>query len=204
MKNLPIVLNIVLLLAVGYLYYSDFSTKRKVNAITSAGMATIQNDSTGSRSRIAYVELDSLNENILYFKQRKKELEEEQKNIETGLSNEYNALTDKKNDFYKKNPNANPEDVQNLMLQLGREQQEIENKKQAESQMLQQKSFKLMELVQKNLKEFLNDYNKEKKFQYILSAGGGIDWLIYKDSALDITRDVIMGMNEKLKGQPKQ
>ena len=71
-------------------------------------------------------------------------------------------------------------------------------------QLLQQKSFELMEYIQKNLKEFLSDYNKEKKYQYILTSGSGIDWLIYKDSTLDITREVITGMNEKLKAFPKQ
>ncbi len=204
MKNLSLIINIVLLAAVGYLYYSDFSTKRKVNAIAGAGISTRQNDSSLKRSRVAYVELDSLNENILYFKQRKKELEQQQKNIETDLSNDYKSLEAKQNSFYQKNPNANPEDIQSLRLQLAQGQQEIENKKQSQSQMLQQKSFELMEFIQKNLKDFLAEYNKEKKYDYILTSGGGIDWLIYKDSTLDITRDVIMGMNEKLKAVPKQ
>jgi len=204
MKNLSLILNIILLVAVGYLYYSDFSTKRKVNAITGAGAVAKPSDSSSGRSRIAYVELDSLNENILYFKQRKKELEQQQKAIEADLSNEYKSLETKQSSFYQKNPNANPEDVQNLRLQLAQGQQEIENKKQSQTQMLQQKSFELMEFIQKNLKEFLNAYNKEKKYEYILTSGGGIDWLIYKDSALDITRDVVMGMNQKLKALPKQ
>lgn len=204
MKKFLLVSNIVLIVAVGYLYYSDFSTKKKVNAISGSGIIAKLNDSNINKSRIAYVELDSLNENILYFKQRKVELEQQQKEIEADLTNDYKTLEAKQNSFYQKNPNANPEDIQNLRLQLAQGQQEIENKKQTQSQMLQQKSFKLMEFIQKNLKEFIADYNKEKNFQYILTSGAGIDFLIYKDSALDITRDVIMGMNEKLKAAPKQ
>jgi outer membrane protein len=203
MKNFLLVLNIVLLIAVGYLYYSDFSIKRKVASVTgSAGFS--KNDSNANRSRIAYVELDSLNENILYFKQRRKELEQQQKTIEADISSDYKTLEAKQNAFFQKNPNANPEDVQNLRLQLAQGQQEIENKKQSQTQVLQQKSFELMESIQKNLKEFLAEYNKEKKYQYILTTGSGIDYLIYKDSTLDITKDVIMGMNEKLKSSAKQ
>jgi Skp family chaperone for outer membrane proteins len=56
-----------------------------------------------------------------------------------------------------------------------------------------------MENIQKNLKQFLSEYNKEKKYQYILTTGSGIDYLIYKDSTLDITKDVIMGMNKIMK-----
>jgi outer membrane protein len=194
----------VLLLAVGYLFYSDFAVKKKVAAVNFSGTTVKKNDSTGKHSGIAYVELDSLNENITYFKQRRKELEQQQKSIEADLANDYKSLEAKQNTFYQKNPNANPEDIQNLRLQLAQGQQEIENKKQTQMQLLQQKSFELMEYIQKNLKEFLADYNKEKKYQYILTSGSGIDWLIYKDSTLDITQDVITGMNEKLKALPKQ
>ena len=204
MKNLSLILNIVLLLAVGYLFYSDFAVKKKVAAVSSSAKALRTNDSTSQHAGIAYVELDSLNENITYFKQRRKELEQQQKSIEADLANDYKALEAKQNTFFQKNPNANPEDVQNLRLQLSQGQQEIENKKQTQMQLLQQKSFELMEYIQKNLKEFLADYNKEKKYQYILTSGSGIDWLIYKDSTLDITQEVITGMNEKLKAVPKQ
>lgn len=204
MKNLSIILNVVLLLAVGYLFYSDFVVKKKVAAVSSSTKALRSNDSTGQHAGIAYVELDSLNENITYFKQRRKELEQQQKSIEADLANDYKGLEAKQNSFFQKNPNASPEDVQNLRLQLAQGQQEIENKKQTQMQLLQQKSFELMEYIQKNLKEFLADYNKEKKYQYILTSGSGIDWLIYKDSTLDITQEVITGMNEKLKALPKQ
>ena len=204
MKNLSLILNIVLLIAVGYLFYSDFSSKKKTASTSISGSAIKINDSTTTHTGIAYVELDSLNENITYFKQRRKELELQQKAIEADLAADYKVLETKQNTFYQKNPNANPEDVQNLRLQLAQGQQEIENKKQSQMQLLQQKSFELMEYIQKNLKEFLSDYNKEKKYQYILTSGSGIDWLIYKDSTLDITREVITGMNEKLKAFPKQ
>lgn len=204
MKNVSLILNIVLLIAVGYLFYSDFAVKKKVAAVSSSTKALRINDSASQHTGIAYVELDSLNENITYFKQRRKELEQQQKSIESDLANDYKSLETKQNAFFQKNPNANPEDVQNLRLQLAQGQQEIENKKQTQMQMLQQKSFELMEYIQKNLKEFLADYNKEKKYQYILTSGSGIDWLIYKDSTLDITEEVITGMNEKLKALPKQ
>ena len=55
-----------------------------------------------------------------------------------------------------------------------------------------------MDEIQKNLKEFLTDYNKEKGYSYILTTGTGLDYLVYKDSAYNITADVIDGMNQKL------
>lgn len=56
-----------------------------------------------------------------------------------------------------------------------------------------------MDDIQKKLKDFLIDYNKEKKYLYILTTGTGLDYMVYKDSTLNITDEVVQGMNEKLK-----
>lgn len=54
-----------------------------------------------------------------------------------------------------------------------------------------------MEDIQKKLKDFLSEYNKDKKYMYIFTTGTGLDYMVFKDSSLNITRDVIKGMNEK-------
>ena len=53
-------------------------------------------------------------------------------------------------------------------------------------------------ISKKKLKDFLADYNKDKKYQFILTTGNGLDYMLYKDSAYNITDDVIKGMNEKM------
>lgn len=194
MNKLSVALNIILVAAVGFLYYNNFSAKK-------GGPATTQllKDSCTNPHRIAYVELDSLNENLLYFKQRRKDLETEQKKVEDKITSDYKSLDEKKNVFLQKNPNARPEELQSFQGQLIQEQQGIETERQRQSQYFSQKNYELMENIQKNLKEFLAEYNKTKKFQYILTTGAGLDYLIFKDSTLDITRDVIKGLNERMK-----
>ena len=61
-----------------------------------------------------------------------------------------------------------------------------------------------MEGIQKKLKEFLTEYNKDKKYMYIFTTGSGLDYLVFKDSNLNITRDVIRGMHEKMKAESKK
>ena len=68
MKNLSLVLNIVLLLAVGYLYYYDFSGKKTKDVAAKLSSNLKASDSNGSRPPLAYVELDSLNEKITFIK----------------------------------------------------------------------------------------------------------------------------------------
>ena len=78
------------------------------------------------------------------------------------------------------------------------QQQQIEEKKQNLTQKLSEKSYNFMEDIQKNLKQFLADYNKEKNYMYIFTSGTGLDYMVYKDSAYDITKDVVEGMNKRM------
>jgi outer membrane protein len=199
MNKLSVALNVVLIAAIGYLYYYDFSGKKEQGSSSRMGVAQNIKDSCTTQHRIAYVDLDSLNENLVYLKQKRKELDSDQKKVEAQIAADYKDLESKKNNFLQKNPNAKPEELQQMQALLLQEQDRIEGDRQKQSQVFNQRRFSLLEGIQKDLKGFLADYNKEKKFQYILTTGLGIDYLIYKDSTLDITRDVIKGMNEKWK-----
>ncbi len=196
MKKLLLAINLILFGAVGYLYYIHFSSvkKQQTNASNSA---TVKNN-PDPKSTIAYIELDSLNEQIAYIKQKRKDLEAEQKSIEAEWQNGYRRLQAQRDNFLKKGASsqAEMEQMQNSLLQ---QQQQIDGAKQTKSQKLSEKSFSFMDNFQKQLKEFLVQYNKDKKYMYIFTAGSGLDNMVYKDSAYNITKDVIVGMNEKMK-----
>jgi outer membrane protein len=48
--------------------------------------------------------------------------------------------------------------------------------------------------VLKKVQDFLAEYNKDKRFDYILSYEPG--FMFYKDESLNITDDVVKGLNE--------
>ncbi len=201
MKNISVILNVVLLLAVAFLYFHVFAGKTTDKSpVVHTGTAN-GNVTAAGRAPIAYVELDSLNEKITYIKDKRKELEGEQKGIEAQWQAEMHGLEQKRDNFIKKASGASiPQDEgEKMQNELYQDQQAIEARKQAAQQKLSEKSYKFMDDIQKKLKEFLNDYNKEKNYMYILTSGTGLDYMVYKDSTLNITDDVIKGMNEKLK-----
>ena len=200
MKNFSLVLSIVLLAAVIFLYAKVFRSSLNETTITK----NIVKESTGgnsSKSGIAYVELDSLNEKISYIKARRKELEAEQKAIETEWQNGYRGLENRKNEFLKRGNSITQQEAEKFQGELMQQQQQVDAKKQNSSQNLSEKSYKLMDDIQKKLKDFLNEYNQNKKYQYILTTGTGLDYMLYKDSTFNITADVIKGMNEKMGGK---
>ena len=204
MKNLSLLLNIVLLAAVGWLYYDNYSGKKKGMPPMKDTVGTGWNDSACSHpSLIAYVELDSLNENITYIKNKRKELEAEQRAIETEWENGYRSLEAQKNNFLKKGAAITQEEAEKFQAQLMGQQQQIDGKKQSLNQKLSEKSFTFMDGIQKKLKAFLTEYNKTRKFMYILTTGTGLDYMVYKNPSLNITDDVIKGMNEEMKSGMK-
>ena len=201
MKNLSLVLNIILLAAVGYLYYYNFSPKKGVKPAMkeSADSGSAWKDSVCSHPLIAFVELDSLNENITYIREKRKELEGEQKRIEAEWENGYRSLEAQKNTFLKKGAAITQDEAEKFQAQLMAQQQQIDAKKQSQNQSLSEKSFTFMDGIQKKLKAFLIEYNKEKKYMYILTTGTGLDYMVYKNPSLNITDDVIKGMNNEMK-----
>lgn len=203
MKNLSLVLNIVLFAAVGYLYYVHF-TKAKGRPPKKDFVGTTWRDSVCEHPLIAYVELDSLNEKITYIKDKRKELENEQKTIEAEWENGYKSLETQKNNFLKKGAAITQDEAERFQTQLLAQQQQIDGKKQTLTQKLSEKSFTFMDGIQKRLKAFLVDYNKDKKYMYILTTGTGLDYMVYKDLSLNITEDVIKGMNQEMKLGPKE
>ena len=82
------------------MYYEHFTrSKGRPQKKDSAG--TTWRDSVCEHPLIAYVELDSLNENITYIKDKRRELENEQKSIEAEWEIGYKSLETQKNNFLK-------------------------------------------------------------------------------------------------------
>ncbi|MEX1202997.1 MAG: OmpH family outer membrane protein [Ferruginibacter sp.] len=197
MKHFSTILSIVLLIAVGFLYFHEFSGKK--TAVSNVANPSDSKNKAASPALIAYVELDSLNEKITFIKEKRKELEGEQRAIETEWENGYRGLENQKNTFLRKGDAITQQMAEEFQNQLIQQQQRIDEKKQGLTQKLSEKSYKFMDNIQKDLKGFLIEYNKTKNYQYILTTGTGLDYMVFKDSSLNITMDVINGMNEKMK-----
>ena len=206
MKQFSFVLNIVLAIAVGFLYYLHFTENGKKVKVHSGAVNYNSKDTSTPRKKmlVAYVELDSLYNNVSFIRERKKELESEQKVIASEYENSYRSLTAERDNFLKKGNSITQQEAEEFQARLGQKQQEVEQTKQLTGQKLAEKGARIMDDMQKKLKAFMSDYNKEKKYTYILATGVGLDYLFYKDSTLNITSDIVKGLNEQMKETAKQ
>ena len=194
MKHFSTALNIFLLVAIGVLYYFHFSGGHPFKN------RTADNDKpfcfSGKGMSIAYVDMDSVYTNVSFIKQKQDALSAEQKRIEAGLENRYRQLEAAKDNFIKKGgASITQEQAQQFQQMYLQEQQQIEDDKQQQSSIFGEKSAKAMEDIQTKVKDFLNDYNQGKKYTYIFETGTGLNYMLYKDSTLNITQDIVTGLN---------
>ncbi len=197
MKNISTILSSLALLGVIVLF--GMKMKEQKPAKTS----TIVKDSSGKEvevagGKVAYVDIDTLEANYDYFKRKKVEFESRQKAIDAdlermanALQNEYVALQNKaqKGELTQ----AEGESAQQTLM---KKQQELEMKRQdmGSKYMKDQEAFN--KEIHDNLHKYIELYNEEKGYDYILSYSkdGSI---LYANKALDITEDIIKGMNSK-------
>jgi outer membrane protein len=87
-----------------------------------------------------------------------------------------------------------PSEQQEAMQEINKMQQDLQERKQNIDNDLYNENSKLKEDILTRIQNFLKDYNKDGKYSYIFSYEPG--FMFYKDSTLNITQDVIVGLNQ--------
>ena len=192
MNRIQLALNLIFAGAIAFLIYNQTRVCKKEKSPIRA--AAVIRDSGDASTRIAYIELDSMYEQIPYIKSLRRQMESEQRAIESEWEAGYRGLENKKNEFLKKGASITDEMAQEFQGMLLQEKDRIDMRKDDMVQKLSEKQYRFMEEFQKKLKDFLDEYNSGGQFTYILTTGTGLEYMAYKDSSYNITGDVVSGM----------
>jgi outer membrane protein len=187
MKNFTIGLNVVLVIAVAILFYLHFSKSTTSNA--EAGKAV----APGS-FKIAYFEMDSVQNQFEYFKEVRNGLLAREQEAGRQLDQYKRNIAGKYQDLQSKAQTLSQAEIQSRQQELMDLDKEAKAKEQSLSQGLQDESFKKLQDVKKEIEEFLKQYNKDKGYSYILSNSS--DLIYYKDTVYNITNDLVKGLND--------
>ena len=80
---------------------------------------------------------------------------------------------------------------------LQRQQEELQKLQEKLTTSFDEEQMAFNKALRDSINHFLADYNRTRKFSMILSKAG--DNILYADKALDITDDVIAGLNKRYK-----
>lgn len=222
MKNLSLVINALLAVAVAVLFYLHFSSGNKGNATASAvNMAAV--DSVSTFMRIAYVNTDTLWKKYELIEVLQSELEDERAKSEKRITGRTKTLEaqfkemmtalQKKAQAFEGSAKGMSELIYNTKM---RELQEMEqNARQFEAQATQevaelqetltdqllQKEAKGTREINDRLKAYIREYNVNKGFTYVLAYSSEAGGILLGDPALDITSDVVEGLNAQYRAE---
>lgn len=195
MKKLSLILNIVLLVAVAVLFYLHFSARPQA-AQPATGNALVSDPSASHSLTIAYVNIDSLEAHYGYFQQKKAELAKEQESIQRDLSSRAQALQNEVAQLQKKAATMTQAEGEAAQQSVMQKQQALQQREQDLRQKFLQDQQDFNTDLHSRLTAFLKKYNENRHYTYILSYSEMASDILLKDSAYDVTADVIKGLNE--------
>ncbi len=174
------------------------NTPKDSKTATSPGETSTAAAATPASGKIAYVNLDTLEANYKYFRDKKADFEKKTASMEAEIEKLAASLQSEYAAFQKKAQEGTLTQAEGEAGQkkLGQMQQNMESRRQSLANQLMKEQETFNKDLQKRLDDYLAVYNKDKGYDFILSyvKGGNI---LYANASLDITADVIKGMNEE-------
>lgn len=201
MKNGLLILNVILLLAVGFLFYLHFKPGKTGTRVLNG---TDQKDPVDSVAqgacRIAYFEMDSVASNFEKAKEMQAELEKKEEKMNAEMNRLQNLYQQKYINFQQHGPTMTNSQLDAARNELGQLDQTIKDTKASMDQEYKTYYVQTQQEILSMIREFCSEYNKDKRFAMIISNEPGL--VFYKDTTMDITKDLLQGLN-KMYGKKK-
>ena len=159
---------------------------------------------SGDGLKIAFVEVDSLMTQYTFAKDYSVTLQKKSNNARNTLNQKGSALQAAAANFQQKLNNngfQSREQAASQQAAIERQQRDLQELQARLENELASETAKFNEALRDSLQNFLKDYNKDKKYDLILSKAG--DNILTADKKLDITQDVINGLNKRYKPSAK-
>lgn len=199
MKNLSLILNAVLLVAVGVLFYLHFSSAKPTSSSAAAAP-------TGDLT-IAYINSDSVLKNYDYMEETQALLEAKQKKLADDFAARANSLRGEISAYQRNVSSMTIGQAKALEEDLGKKQQNLQLYQQKLDQQMGEEAAKVNKELYDRITAFLKTYSEENNIQVVVKFDIGSD-VLYGKPGLDITNSVVAGLNEqyaveKSGGKPK-
>lgn len=199
MKNGLLIWNVVLTLAAGYLLVLHFKGKsKKVDSATT----TANNAQNPSAFRIAYFEMDSVEKNFNMVKDVKAEISKKDEEYSSSLSQLDWTYQKKVQDYQQKSTSMTQSDYEKAQADLKQLGDRLKVQKQDIDNKYQEFVTRLNLNLKKEIEDFIAEYNKTRNYNYIVVYEPGLFY--FKDTAYNITADVIKGLNQMYDAKNKK
>jgi outer membrane protein len=200
MKNGLLIWNIVLTLVAGYLLFTQLSSKKSSNDPV---VKSFSKDSTVYHApfRIAYLEMDSIENNFQMVKDVQAEIARKEKEYNNDLAKLDFTYKTRYEGYQQKSSSMSKDDYEKAKIDLKQLEDQLKGQKQGLDQDYQEFAMHRQLDLKTTIADFLKEYNKSKDYSYIIVYER--DLFYYRDTSYNITPEVIKGLNEMYKNKKK-
>ncbi len=182
------IINIVLALGVVVALFLQFKGAPKQ-------ASAVQTNAAATTVKLGYVDLDSVQEKYLLYKEQMDLFEKKKEAADRDLNNAFQKIENERIAFAKRGESITQVEYENFQRSYQAKMQNLEEQKRVLENNIASEGMKTMENLKKNIDDYLVVYNKEKAYSYIFSYSSGLNVLFYKDSATNITDEIVAGLN---------
>lgn len=197
MKQISTLLSVVALIGVAVLFYLHFSAGKTKN---DRSVASQSKPDERRDFKIAYFDIDSLQEKYEYFKDVSGDVRTKEASVTSQLNSLQDTYQKRLRQLQEKGPTMTQSEGEAAQREVAEMQQKYQQRQIALEQDLKKQQIDLMNNVRTKIETYLKEYNQSKGYAFILSYEPGF-MLYYRDSVYDITNDVITGLNSQYEAE---
>ncbi|MBM3415844.1 MAG: OmpH family outer membrane protein [Bacteroidetes bacterium] len=198
-RNL-LIWNVLLTLVAGYLLVKQLQPAGKAKTGKSSVGDTLK---SSGYFKMAYFEMDSVAASFDLVKEVKAELAKKENEINAEIDKLTRNFQDRYSDLQNKAQGGkmNQTEIESASLELKKMDDDIKARKQQLDQEYNDLMVRRQNDIKTKIEAFLKEYNKTKNYSYIISYEQGLFY--FRDTAYNITADVVKGLNSKYRSEKK-
>ncbi|HSH52469.1 MAG TPA: OmpH family outer membrane protein [Bacteroidales bacterium] len=206
MKKISLWLNIILIIAVAGIYVLYFTNIGEGTiADTSETKEKVGGEVIDRSFSIAYVNIDTIISEYHFFVDNRDDLNQKMEESEAELQLKSRSFEREVRDFQEQMNKGliTRTKAQMLQQELAQKEQELYSTRDNIAQQLSEEEQVMLRQGLDRIMKFLEEYNKEHDYRYVLSKTFGSQ-VLFADKSLNITRDVLNGLNEQYQEENKK
>ena len=164
-----------------------------------AQQANAAGETSAAQGGIVYIQLDSLVNQYDMYNDLKSELESKVQAVQEDLTKKGRSFESAVKDFQAKIDKGllTRSQAESMQASLLQRQQELQNYTQQKQMEMAEEETVMINKVMDAIKPYVKEYNKTHQFALILTTSNTTQVVIDGSVSLDITQDVLNGLNEE-------
>lgn len=202
MKKANLIINIVLIVAVAALFVLHFTGRGKASQIQTAGSESV----TATKGDIVYINLDTLINQYDMYNDLRSELQGKLSAIENDINKQGRALENDIKSFQEKMQKGllTRSQAESMNNDLAQRDQDLRNLTQQKQMEMAEEESVMFNKVMDAITTYVAEYNRQKQYSLILTTTTATTTVINGNAGLDITQDILNGLNaEYIKNRNK-